>query len=323
MSEGVRGGERSGPWRTLVTAGATLGVLGFVVWKVEPGPIVDAIRGADFLLVLAGALVAILFHTVQSAELLRCMLKGFAHELAFRHALAATGGNMAIKAALPAGTGELVRIVYLSRVCGAPAAHSTAAVLSILWCKLFWLQAIALAGWIARPGRDSLLGAALAAGILVCTGLPAWAILRGRTLSRGRERSGAWGRLMAAIARAAADARPGWLAIGILHCLLSVVAEIGVFVLVLAAAGGPVDALAIAALLPIAIIGAKVPLTILGVGTREVLVVMLLASTAPDHVLAGAAMLFSAVEYVVPALVGAALTWGFVSRLTGSGPRAR
>jgi uncharacterized membrane protein YbhN (UPF0104 family) len=73
------------------------------------------------------------------------------------------------------------------------------------------------------------------------------------------------------------------------------------------------------AYLPLVAIAAKVPVTLLGLGTREVLVVVLLGSMAPAATLAGAAILFSAVEYVLPAALGAALTWSYARRILGPG----
>jgi uncharacterized membrane protein YbhN (UPF0104 family) len=258
-----------------------------------------------------------LLSTIQSTELLRQVLLGFSSKVTFMQALGATAGNMAIKAALPAGTGELVRVAYLSRACNVKAARATAAIATLLWLKLAWLFLLSIAGFSLLPSLlPSLL---LVTCLLVVILIPVLIVRTGRTM-KAEERRGLRN-IVPALARATKSMKAPGLVVGALHALLSTSAEIFVFGLLLHAVNGTVDPVSLLAYLPLVIIGAKLPLTILGLGTRELLVVILLSGANAPATLTAAAILFSAVKYVLPALLGAALTWSYIRRLIEKSPR--
>ncbi len=58
-----------------------------------------------------------------------------------------------------------------------------------------------------------------------------------------------------------------------------------------------------------------VPVTISGLGTRELAIVVLLAAHATPEQLTGAALLFTAVEFIWPALLGCAVLSPFLAAL--------
>jgi uncharacterized membrane protein YbhN (UPF0104 family) len=304
--------------RTVAAALVTLGVLLVVALKVEPGPIIDALEGLSPAWVIAAALVALLFNTLQSAEAFRWALRSFGVRIGYGTALTATAGNMAIKAALPAGAGELARVAWLHRTCSVDPMRSTAAIAALLWLKLLWLLAISLAGSLLVAGQ-AVTRIALLASLCLAASLP----LVARRWMREPDDARGWHRIAAALGRTTRAARPASLVLCGLHALLAVTAEIGVFAMLLHACGGRVDAVHIAAWIPLVIIAAKVPLTLMGLGAREGLVVLLLAGSSPEAVLAASALLFSAVEYVLPAAVGTALTWSYVRRILGPGGGTR
>jgi uncharacterized membrane protein YbhN (UPF0104 family) len=301
--------------RAALATCVTLAVLCVVILKARPEAVLDVLSHADPIWILAALVVALASSTLQSAEALRWCLRGFDAAVPYRQVLAATAGNMAIKAALPAGTGEAARVAWLKRTCDVDPLRSTAAIAALLWLKLAGLAALALSGWAMLPVRDPVRGACVAAGALLVVLLPVAAVRWGR--ARAAHGASGWRRIPHALASTLARARPGALAIGAAHALLSVTLEIAVFAMLLHSLGGRVDVAEILASLPLVVVGAKVPVTILGLGTREGLTVILLAGTNAGEVLAGAALLFSAVKYVLPALVGSALTWHYVRRIAG------
>jgi uncharacterized membrane protein YbhN (UPF0104 family) len=292
---------------TLVTA-VTLIILGFVLSKVRPGPVLDAISSSNLPWVVAAAIVALVFNTVQSAEVLRKCLAGFGQKITYKQSLAATAGNMAIKAALPAQTGEIARVIWLNKACNVDPVRSTAAIATLIWFKLIGLFALALTGWLLLDQRDPMMGAALLAGGILVVGLPVIVAWRGRATRRTTG-------IPHAIAQTLGEIRPGPLALGALHALVAVAAEVAVFAMLLHGAGATLEAAELIGSLPIVIIGAKAPLTLLGLGTRECLVLLLFAGTAPENVLLATALMFSTLEYVLPALVGGLLTHGYVRRI--------
>lgn len=301
--------------RAIAAATVTAVVLAALVWTVRPGPILDAMVRTDPLLLALAIAISLLLNTVQSAEVLRWTLRGLGERITFGQALSATAGNMAIKATLPAGTGELTRAAYLHRVCGVGAAPATAVVLAILWLKLCWLLAMAVVGWLLLPAGDWTHGGPLLAALALSAMLP-WLLRRrpGPDDGAAAEAKG-WRGLPAALSVAMAGIRLLPFAAGALHGLLAVLGEIFVFGFLLHAGGVPPPLAATLAFVPLAVIGAKIPITLLGLGTREALIVTLMSGTASLAALAGAGLLFSAVSYVLPAALGTALTWSYLRRI--------
>lgn len=303
--------------RTLAAAVLTAAVLAVVLVQARPGPVLDALVEASPWWIAAAAAAALAFNTLQSAEVLRWCLRGFGVRIPYAKALAATAGNMAIKAALPAQTGEIARVAWLQRSCGVEPLRSTAAIASLLWFKVAALVAMAAAGLAAMAFEPRWLctvvillaaGTACVPVVLLCTGR-----------SSVRADAAGWRRVPAAAAAAVSSAEPLPLAAGAALAAVSVGAEVAVFAMILVGLGGDADLPRILAFVPLVILGAKVPLTILGLGTREALVVVLLAGSGSSATLAAAGLSFSALEYLLPALAGLAFTWSYVRRIVGAG----
>jgi len=313
--------KKATTWRVLVAGLLTVTVLVLLVWQVHPGPLVDAAMGARVDLLALALFASLFFHTIQAAELLRQSLAGFSVRIGYRDALVATSGNIAIKATLPVGAGEIVRVAYLGRACAVPVPAATAAILFVLWVKMACLVLTSFVASFAlsTPSFTVAMGICLAAVLLV----PACLTLMGDPLRRRLAGGGGtWSRIATALAsleRARGDLRPGRLLLASLHALASVAGEFMVFFIVLEASVGALPPGIVLARLPIVIVGAKLPLTLLGLGVRETGIVLLLSDVAQPGSLAASAMLFSLVQHVIPAVLATAVTWGYVSRILGGG----
>ncbi len=293
----------------------TLILLSWLLFKVQPRQVMGALSRGDPWFIGLAALLALGFNTLQSAELYRWTLRGFGLRLPYVEVLLATGGNLAIQGTLPGGTGHMMRVAYLNRKCGAPLAGATAAVVAGLWFKLTWLLVMATAGWalaLAPPAVPGPLLAALLAGMLFLTAAasPVTRWLGANTRLPGRA-AGA----VNAVAESVSDIRGAAMSLGALHALLSVLAEVAIFAVIMHGLGATVDLALTAACFPLVIIVSKLPITIMGMGTREALTVLLFAGAAPPGVLLAGALAFSAVEHLLPTLVGILFTWSYLRRI--------
>jgi uncharacterized membrane protein YbhN (UPF0104 family) len=303
----------------LLAVGVLTGVvLAMVFCSVDIQVVLKTLYRADMGLFGVAAVVALFFNTVQSAEGFRQALRAFGARVPFASAFAATVSSLAIHAALPAGAGGAGRIAYLYRSAGIDVGRCTAAVVSLLWIKLCWLLGLALLGWGLTADASALRGGLLGLALLACVASYALGL---RYAERIAARFPAAGRL-APVSRvllpattAMRQVRLGALAVTAMHALVAVSAELLIFGMVVYALGAIPDPVAIVAWLPLVIIAAKIPVTLMGLGTREGLVVVLLRAMARPEILLGAALLFSFVEHLLSALLGSLFTWHFFRRI--------
>ncbi|MGE0785146.1 MAG: lysylphosphatidylglycerol synthase transmembrane domain-containing protein [Sandaracinaceae bacterium] len=299
--------------KVIVPAAITLVVIALVVREVEVARLLDAFASADLVLVVVACALALFFNTVQSAELLRAALSAFGTPVSFRGALAATVGNLAIHAVLPAATGNVSRVAYLVKKEGANVPRSTAAVLALLWMKLVSLFGLAALGWTLAERAEPWQGAVSVAGfVLTLAGglaVPRLAALLRRLVPKRLER------IDRALGEGLDRIAVGRLLYAGLHSFVAVAIELAIFQVLLRAVGGPFAPVAILATFPLVVIGAKVPLTLMGIGTREALVLVSFGAASSGGTLLAATLLFSFAEHVLSALAGTLLTYRFVRAL--------
>ncbi len=301
---------------SLVAATAlTVALLVVVIRQVEPRQVWQALSRCDGLLLAGAALFALLTTTLLAAELLRLLLRGFGEQVSFSATFIAKVGNMAIHALMPSGSGSLGSVAYLHRVHSAHLGRAMTATFSALWFKLGWLLLLSTVGSLLLPSADRALAIGLASAslVIVVASLCGPSLLR--RLSRSVSAEGRIGRAVNTMSESMSTIEPGYLALGTGGALLVVVADIVLFGLAAAAVGVSFDVGQLVAFFPLVIIGAKLPVTLMGIGAREALVVLLFASAAPPEQLLAAALLFSVLDKLLPAALGLLLTWNFVRRI--------
>ncbi len=299
---------------TLLTVALTIGVMALLLTRIDLEGVRQSLAGVDYRLLGVAILVSLGLQTVQTAVVLRQTLRGFGHEISFAASMETIVGNLAIHGALPAGTGSVVRMAYLRRTHGVQLGAAAAALISIHWFKLIWLVLLSAVGWwlhgTGARGPAVLVSAVLLGMLAVTAVLPR--LSRRFAGSRG---PGRFGDALRALADLAEQLRPRALWKGALQTLPIIAGQLGNFAVLVAALGASVDATLIVAALPVCMIGAKIPVTFMGIGAREALVVVLMASMAEPGVLMAAGLLLSLVDHIIPALVGTLFTRRFLVRL--------
>lgn len=304
---------------TILTSALAIGVLVVLLTRIDVRDVEQSVANANPWLLASAVLFPLLLHTFQTAVALRQTLRGFGSEITYSAAMETIVGNLAIHGTLPAGTGSLVRVAYLNRTQDIPLGVAAATLVSVHWFKLLWLVLIAALGWWLRGATGYWTAAAISLGLL---GMVAASLLLPR-ISRPfakTQRDGRLATLLRTFAEIANRIRPRELAKGALHTLPIILGQLTTFAILLVALDVAIDPYLIAAVLPLCMIGAKLPITFMGIGTREALVVVLMASSASPQVLLTAGLLFSLTDHVIPALVGTLFTRRFLAHLIRGNP---
>jgi len=302
--------------RTVVVLLITALVLFLVVRRLNPSALSATLQRVRPTVIVGVGVGSLLVAVPLSAEGLRWMLRAFGHGVTRRDALRATVGNLAVNSVLPAGGGQFTRVAFLHRAAGVPAGAAIASAAATLGIKLLWLLcASALAvSTLPRASVALRLGLPVAAMVLVVCGLRTASIARWMAASGwvpGRIRA-----LAAHLCAATGDVRLGPLSVASAYALASLVSEWALFAVLLAAAGGPWLPAQTVAYFPLATIAGKLPITSMGFGTREAAVLALFDGASAEQLLT-AALLFSTLGGLLPAIVGTAATWQFVRRMLG------
>lgn len=309
---------RSTGRRVAVAAVSLLGtaaLIALILGAVDLREVADAAASASASWLLLAFTVAFFFKTVQSAETARWVLQGLGQRVLFAPLLAGTLGGLALREVLPSGTGNLSRAAYLVRRHEVPAAAAATAELAILWIKLAWLLLFCGIGIFATPEVAPAYAAVPGLGLLAWIGGTAFArplVRRARRWTDGRPRLQ---RVATDLDESLYDLEPVACGMAALHTLLAIIGEWVVFALLLVALGHPAPIGSVVAFVPIIAILTKLPVSFMGLGAREGLVLVLFAPYAPGSVLVAAGLLSSLLDRIVPSVLGAVVTPVFVARI--------
>ena len=297
----------------LIAVSASL--LTFVLTRVDLARVGRLLLGADPLL-----MAALLVFSLASAAVLptirwRITLRAMGYSLTFRQLLVCRLGAQPLKFSIPLKGGEAFRALYLRRRHGVPI---TAGLASILFDM-----------FLVAIGQLSFLcvGALLAGSTAIRSAvLPTFALFGLALILSSRHLQELGLRVARAMSQTLHD-KLAELAHGFLRfplhkkieltaiSLLVEFTEVFAMVICMAALGLSVPTWAIFVYMPVVMGLTLIPVTLRGLGTRELAVVMLFGAFASPEELTSAAVLFTVVEFVLPALIGCFFLSSFLSRL--------
>lgn len=245
---------------------------------------------------------------------------------ALRLTLVSSAANLV----LPAKAGDLIKSYFVATRSRTPSGVAIAIVVYERLCDLFAVIFWCLAGWVIGrpqvPGLPSafwpLLGVlGVICGVLIVSeraasivpAAIAWLPLNGR-LTKLRDLADGWPGLLQLVRGRRRKVIPFSLLLWLTHLF-----QIWLFTIAL---GVPVAFTVCASLSAVALMAGLVPITIAGLGTRDVALVVLLARyMAPES--AAAMGILIATRALVPALLGVPLMWPYLSAaLRGTQPQA-
>lgn len=287
----------------LATVGVTTALLAFVFWRVPVAEVRNAVLRAEGEGLAMAASLALVLNIFVSAYAFQQSNQAVGVALHFSRALRATVANLTLHNLLPAGSGNFGRAAIVHRHFGVALAPALLAVVLLLWLKLASLLLLTVLGSSLTPIEPSVRLAVivLALGWLLLGGfarmlLPA--IARRSSSRKLTHATDALNALPAGTARRAIPAAFG--------TLILIAGEVAVFYVVLRALGHDTSLGLVLLRVPLVLLAAKVPLTALGLGSREVASVALLGSLLSAHDAVAASLLMMAVSQLLPAAVGAA-----------------
>ncbi|MFN7950530.1 MAG: lysylphosphatidylglycerol synthase transmembrane domain-containing protein [bacterium] len=289
--------------RVAISAVATAAMLGFVASRVGVRRLGEALALVDpaaaTLLVAWNAIL----HALVPAEKWRRILRHLGFELSLRDTLVIWLGCQPLRFTLPLKSGEIFKVVYLERVHGVPPAVGAWAVLFDKLANIVALVTLGAAGllWAPLGGRASVaIVVLLALGpLLLARAAPAWLA---RALERIPGRLGRFVRdLVGAVSRLSVGVRLGFLGVSALQALAEGVS----FALCLHALGASVPLVDALVRTPLVILLANLPVTLSGIGTRELGMLLLFAPYGRAETLAAAGLVLSFVGPVLLVLLGA------------------
>ena len=308
------------PQRRAMKATALLlvsgGLLAFVLLRVDLREVGAVFGGAHPGLLSGTVAFSLLSYLLLPTARWQGTLRAMGYRLPFRSLAFARLGGQPLKFAIPLKGGEAFRAIWLRRRHGVPTTHGVSSILFDMF--------------LVAVGQLSLLcfGLALAGDSIAGALLPAIGLL-GLGLLLG---SKAAQRLGLRVARRVSERLHGrleelchgflTLPLGTKAALtaLSYVVELSeVFSMWLCcrALGVPVPLWACFVYMPIVMGITLIPVTISGLGTREVAILALFAGFGTDAQLTGAALLFTSVEFILPSLLGCAFVASFLRQIAG------
>jgi len=292
--------------RVAAPALATVALLWFVVRHVGVEPLVLAVRAADPGWLAAAVLWNAAIHVGVPAEKFRRILGRLGHRLTLAETARIWLGCQPLRFFMPLKSGELFKVLYLRSVHGVPPGVGTWGVLIDKLTNFIALAAFAVAGALAGATATPFSRAAwpLVAVLLMVMGgvlaapVPRWLE---QSAARWPARVGRFASELAGATRhLGAGAKLGFLAISTGQVLTE---GIG-FWLCLRALGASVPLGGLWLRAPLVILAANLPVTISGIGTRELAMVVVLGGAAPAATLAAAGILVSLVGPVLLAVLG-------------------
>ncbi len=271
-------------WALALSLAISAALLWLVVRGLDVGQLFALLARARVAPLLAAVVVALAVNGPLSAWALQAALA--AHGVAplpYRAAFEATLGHLALHAGASAAVGKSARAVYLARCHGANVAGALRAEVSLLGLKLLALVVLASAGALLS-GHEWGAGSV----VLVLALVAVWMKRRGSGVVRAFSLAMVMG-----------------------------LGQLVVFALALSALGAVVPVAPLLFWFPLCLVGAKIPLSAMGLGLRESLVVLLLRGSASPEALLAASLSFTAIEQVLPGLLGILFAPRFVHKTLG------
>ena len=299
------------PWKAVLATIVTLIVFGILFSRID-------FRQTMALLVtikpgyLVFAVVLSLFSNIMlPTEEWRLILKALGKDVSFRKLLFIKLGVAPIKNAVPLKSGELVRVLCLKKISGISFSAGILSVFISLIFGLFVLFIIAMGGCIyftKNPysiGYISFAGSVFTLFVMVFSGkitgneriLNFLGKLNGR-ISDGAKKLG----------EAFLGLRLSGLILPFIFGVIIKICELVVFYLIFRGLGVSLPLSSVFIFVPVTMLVSVLPIAFLGLGIREGVVVLLFAGCASSEIVLSGGLLFSFIDYVLPAVAGSIFT---------------
>lgn len=304
--------------KTLVVSLLTVIIL--VVWflKIDILDIVEILKQTDAKLLILAIFVSIAGKVIVSSERWRQILKSLGCNLSFKETVFIKMASSPIKLIFPAKSAELLRVLYLKKEKDFSIIKGTSSLLAALILNLLVLVSFAMfACFLFRmnPYNIGYISFFISASLLIT--LFSFRIGVGKNFilkALGKIHS----KLYQAIEVLMATYRNlsfHDIALFFAYSLIAIGFELINFYILSSALGLSIPYQTILVFIPAVIILSNLPVTIGGLGTRETATVFFLSKYAAIEPLFSVGILFSFIEYILPAMIGVIFTRQFLNRI--------
>ncbi len=300
--------------RFVVPLAVSLLILYLLFSKIDAGKTIDSLKSCNLWLVGLAMLISLFINVFFGAEKWRRILSAMGCRLPYRQILSIRTGCIPFKVISPLKSSELLKALYLDRQKKLSFTRSTG---SLILDKMLNLLVVIPIAVIGLAFTDIHVNRLLLLSILLLILL----IVYSRLFRQG---------LIAAVAKihprlkaVAEDLLSGFAEIDTVEKTIlifySFIYQLSEFIntfILLKAVGVSVPFFYLMFIIPVIMVVNNLPVTTLGLGTRELAVVFFFARFGPSASLLSAGILISLIEHVLPVLVGFVFIQSFYTYFT-------
>ncbi|MBL7197400.1 MAG: flippase-like domain-containing protein [Candidatus Omnitrophica bacterium] len=280
----------------------TIGILIYLFQKIPFANVLNLIKEANFKIILLTLGISFINNFLVSAHRWKAILKHLGCPISLKDLLLIKIGSNPIISILPLKTGEFFRPLYLKRLRGISYSKSAFSILSEYTLNILALTFPIFIGIIIYLSQNNIFNLNLSktTGImfLYLSFLPVkhsdyYALFKIHL----KQLKGLFKNKII-----------------LLYTSLFVFGELLNVYLLSKALHSPLPLYAILIFIPIVILISGLPITILGLGTRETAILFFLSKFAPPQTLLSLGILYSFVEHLFPMIIGVSLSGLFLNR---------
>lgn len=308
------------PWmKTAIAFAVSASILWILFKRIDAGKVVYLIANSNFTLIILAIFISLSVNIFLGAVKWRSILSGLKYNLSFREVFYIRSGCLPLKVIFPLKSSELLKAFYLKRRDRIPAARAVSSIVLDKTLNILTLMIIFLIGLfatkIALPRVFALSALLLITLFLFSTSAQGIVTkIAGSMHPKMRELSAA---LLSAFSEIKIKKKLYLIVLSFVYQMSEIV---NVYIL-FRAMSIPVPFVETLVFVPLIIIVNNIPITTLGLGTREGLVILLFRQYGPASALLGAGILVSFIEHVIPVLFGLFFVRYFIGGFTESEKR--
>jgi len=293
---------RSNRTRSIIAVAFSLLILGFLFSKIDFGNVSAVILRSNFKLILLAAGISIFTNIFFGAVKWRRILSELGCPLSFAEVLSIRSGCIPFKTIFPLKSSEIFKAVYIHKYKGLSFGRAVSSLLLDKILNLLVTLAILLVGlfWVnlAIPKFLPIIGLL---GIILFVFSSK---VREGFLAPFRKVHSKIHRFTEQLLNSFNDISATEKVRLILYSVIYQFSEFINTYILFKAVGISVPFSSVCVLVPLIMIVNNLPITVLGLGTREALIIFLFGAFAASASLLGAGVLISLVEHVLPVVIG-------------------
>jgi len=291
----------------------TVGIFIFLFSKVSFIDVISAIRKADCKIIFLTLILSIISNILIAAYRWNMILNYLDCPISLKESLVVKMGSDSITSMLPLKIGEFSRIVYLKRVKGIPYYKSMISIIAEYLLNILILLFFLFLGIIIYliQNRSIILFSSLNISLLSLVPLCS---LRLNTYGKLKDKlSAGWYILFKTYFKELMRLTRNKAII--LYTVLFIAPGLINIYLLSKALHINLPLYAVLIFTPLVIISSSLPITISGLGIREVSVLLLFSQFAPSELLVSLGILYFFVEYLFPMVIGVSVTGVFLRKI--------